>query len=116
MKKLLLITLVLGTIVSCKNESETVKPITVDYPETKKVDTVDNYFDVAVADPYRWLEIDTAQEVEEWVTTQNEVTFGYLEQIPFRHKIRQRLEELYNYTKVSSPIKVGEYYFFYHLH
>ena len=112
MKKLLLITLVLGTIVSCKNESETVKPITVDYPETKKVDTVDNYFDVAVADPYRWLEDDRSAETEAWVKSQNEVTFGYLDNIPYREELKERLTKLWNYEKIGAPFKEGGYTYF----
>ncbi|MFK7920947.1 MAG: prolyl oligopeptidase family protein [Bacteroidia bacterium] len=83
------------------------------YPKTPKVDQVDTYFGTEVADPYRWLEVDTATEVEDWVKAQNEVTQSYIEQIPFRTKVRGRLEELYNYTKVSAPRKVGEYYLFY---
>ena len=59
----------------------------VSYPETKTVDHNDDYHGTAVADPFRWLEIDTAAEVEDWVGRQNEVTFGYLEKIPFRNEI-----------------------------
>ncbi|MFZ5551902.1 MAG: prolyl oligopeptidase family serine peptidase [Bacteroidota bacterium] len=86
---------------------------TVSYPVTRTDSVVTNYFGTAVADSYRWLEIDTAAEVKEWVKEQNKVTFGYLEQIPFRDKFKKRLEEIYNYPRVSAPTKVGEYYFFY---
>jgi prolyl oligopeptidase len=82
------------------------------YPETKTVDQTDDYFGKTIEDPYRWLEIDTAQDVEAWVTEQNKVTFGYLENIPYRDQIRERYEELFNYPKLSSPFKVGEYLFF----
>ncbi len=87
--------------------------IAVEYPETKKDSVVEDYHGTAVADPYRWLEIDTAAEVEGWVTRQNEVTFKYLNQIPYTNAIADRFEELYNYPKLSSPYKAGEYYFFY---
>ena len=83
------------------------------YPETRTEDQVDNYFGTDVNDPYRWLEIDTAAEVEAWVKAENEVTFAYLEKIPYRKAIRDRYEELFNYPKLSSPFKAGEYYFFY---
>ncbi|MFH1320573.1 MAG: prolyl oligopeptidase family serine peptidase [Bacteroidota bacterium] len=83
------------------------------YPETKKADHVDNYFGTEVADPYRWLEDDNSQETAQWVKAQNEVTFGYLSQIPFREKIRERLTRIWNYPKYSTPFKKGEYYFFY---
>lgn len=83
------------------------------YPTSRKdADAKDTYFDLTVEDPYRWLETDTAAEVKSWVTAQNEVTFGYLSKIPFREKIRKRLEEIYNYARASAPFKEGEYYFY----
>lgn len=87
--------------------------IPVVYPESAKGDQTDTYFGTEIADPYRWLEVDTAPEVIEWVKKQNEVTFGYLNQIPFRDKIRKRLEEVWNYPKFSAPFKRGDYYFFF---
>ncbi len=82
------------------------------YPETKKVDQVDDYFGTKVADPYRWLEDDNAEDVKAWVQAQNAVTFGYLEKIPYRPLIKARLTEIFNYPRYSSPFRVGEYYFF----
>lgn len=87
-------------------------PILVSYPETRIDMVVDTYFQVPVEDPYRWLEIDTAAEVESWVRAQNAVTFGYLEQIPFRKTLRDRYKELFDFPKVSTPLKAGDYYFF----
>lgn len=114
MKKLLLITVVLSIFVSCKNETEKVKPISVDYPETKKVDTVvDNYFGEEVPDPYRWLEDDRSEETEAWVKAQNEVTFGYLDNIPYREELKERLSKLWNYEKIGAPFKEGDYTYFY---
>jgi prolyl oligopeptidase len=84
----------------------------IKYPETRKVDTVDNYFGTRVADPYRWLENDTAPEVKAWVEAENKITFGYLEKIPFRDKIKTRLTEIFNYPRYSSPFRQGAYYFF----
>ncbi|WP_225036074.1 prolyl oligopeptidase family serine peptidase [Winogradskyella sp. SM1960] len=113
MKKLLLLTLMLTFFVSCKNENETVKSITVEYPETNKVDTVDTYFDESVADPYRWLEDDRSKETEAWVKAQNEVTFGYLDHIPYREELKDRLTKLWNYEKVGAPFVEGDYTYFY---
>lgn len=93
--------------------SKLVQPMAFDYPETRKTDQVDTYFGQEIADPYRWLEDDNAPETEAWVTAQNELTFSYLEQIPFREKIKARYTELFNYPKLSSPFKAGDYYFFY---
>lgn len=99
---------------SCRQGKETNEfpTIPVTYPETRTEQIVDTYFGVDVEDPYRWLEIDTAAEVEAWVKAQNEVTFGYLNQIPFREALRTRYEELYNFPKVSAPRKAGNHYFF----
>ncbi len=94
----------------CQKKSP--RDIQVTYPETKKVEQIDDYFGTLVADPYRWLEDDNAEDVKQWVEAQNAVTFGYLEKIPFREKIRARLTEIYNYPRYSSPFRVGEHYIF----
>lgn len=83
------------------------------YPETKKVEQIDEYFGTLVEDPYRWLETDTSAETAAWVEAQNKVSFGYLEKIPFRDKIRNRLEALWNYEKFSAPFKEGDYTYYY---
>src|SRR5262245_54656058 len=82
------------------------------YPNTKTVDHVDVYHGTKVADPYRWLEDDTSAETAAWVEAQNKVTFAYLEQIPFRQQLLQRLQSLYNYAKYSAPSRKGDFYFF----
>ena len=87
--------------------------MTVTYPETKKVDTVDVYFGTAIKDPYRWLEDDRSEETGAWVKAQNEVTFGYLNAIPFKNELKNRLEQLWNFEKVGSPFKEGNYTYFY---
>ena len=104
MKKLFLCLITLSAIMSCKtvNESKLLKSNTLNYPETKKVDTVDTYFGVEVKDPYRWLEDDRSEETADWVKTQNKVTQEYLNQIPFRNQIKERLTEIWNYEKLSS--------------
>lgn len=99
-------------LIACKNES-TSEPLTVNYPVTEKVDTVDTYFGVEVADPYRWMEDDRSPETENWVAEQNKVTFGYLEQIPFREDLKKRMEKLWDYEKVSAPFKEGSYTYYY---
>ena len=99
-------------ISSCKNESKP-EPIIVNYPVTAKVDTVDTYFGTEVKDPYRWLEDDRSPETEAWVKDQNKTTFGYLEKIPFRDDLKNRLEKLWNYEKLGSPFKKGDYTYFY---
>ena len=112
MKKVIPALLVLALISSCKNESKP-EPIIVNYPVTAKVDTVDTYFGTEVKDPYRWLEDDRSPETEAWVKEQNKTTFGYLENIPFRTDLKNRLEKLWNYEKIGSPFKKGDYTYFY---
>ncbi|MBO0321083.1 S9 family peptidase [Muricauda sp. CAU 1633] len=97
---------------ACQNTPKG-EPITVSYPTTKKVDTVDTYFGTEVPDPYRWLEDDRSAETEAWVKQQNAATFGYLDKIPFREDLKNRLEKLWNYEKVGSPFKEGDYTYFY---
>ena len=94
-----------------KKNSRTNKQI--NYPETRKDNTVDNYFGNEVADPYRWLEDDLSEETAAWVRKQNKVTFNYLKQIPFRDAIQKRMEELWNYERVSAPFKEGDYTYYY---
>ncbi len=82
------------------------------YPKPRKVDHTDTYFGTVVADPYRWLENDNSPETARWVEEENRLTFGYLEKIPFRLKVKERLEKLYNYPKYSAPFRRGRYFFF----
>ncbi|TMU55189.1 prolyl oligopeptidase family serine peptidase [Flagellimonas algicola] len=111
MKKFSLLTAVIA-MTACQNTHQR-EPIIVTYPTTKKVDTVDTYFGTEVQDSYRWLEDDRSSETEAWVKEQNAATFGYLDQIPFREDLKNRLEKLWNYEKLGSPFKEGDYTYFY---
>ena len=75
----------------------------LNYPATRKIDHVDTYSGVKVADPYRWLEDDNTAETAKWVEEENKVTSAYFEQIPYRQRMRERLEKLYNYPKIGAP-------------
>ena len=101
----LLVTLFL---ISCQNN-----PNEVTYPVTEKIPVVDTYFDTEVLDNYRWLEDDYAPNTKNWVEKQNETTFSYLDNIPFRSELKERLEQLWNYEKVSAPFREGDYTYFY---
>ncbi len=111
-KPLLSVLAITSIIISCKPATETATSEKLTYPVTAKSDQIDDYFGVKVSDPYRWLENDTAEDVKKWVTEENKVTFGYLEKIPFRNKIKERLTDIFNYPKYSNPFRAGEYYFF----
>ena len=104
---------VLIMLSSCNNETKTNGDEPLKYPETKKCDTIDNYFGTAVADPYRWLEDDFSEETANWVKAQNEVTNNYLSKIPYRENMKNRLKDIMNYPKESAPSKKGDRYFFY---
>jgi len=84
----------------------------LDYPQTRKDNQVDDYHGTKVADPYRWLEDDNSAETAQWVAAENKVTFGYLDKIPYRAQLKARLEQLYNYPKYTAPFRKGAYVFF----
>ena len=85
----------------------------IKYPVTERKVVADEYFGTKVEDPYRWLEDDNAADTKAWVKEQNKVTQAYLSSIPFRDKIKSRLEQLWNYPKYGAPFKKGDYYYFY---
>lgn len=102
MKKIIFVLLASLALFSSSCDRSPVK-----YPETPRGEVVDTYFGVEVADPYRWLEDDKSDQVAEWVTAQNEVTFDYLDKIPFRESIKERLSSLWDYSAKSSPFIRG---------
>ncbi len=108
--KVLIIALSTLGMAACNNDMKENK---IQYPETHKGDVVDNYFGTEVADPYRWLEDDRSEETKKWVIAENKVTNDYLSKIPFRDKIHNRLEKLWNYEKVSTPRVHGDYIYYY---
>tara|TARA_Y100000768_G_scaffold230675_1_gene174199 strand:- start:701 stop:2854 length:2154 start_codon:yes stop_codon:yes gene_type:complete len=112
MKKLLFIVCIFNILFSC-NEIQKKTNSSVIYPETLKKEVVDNYFDIDVIDPYRWLEDDRSKETEAWVKAENKTTFAYLNNISFRSDLKKRLEHLWNYEKISAPFKEGEFTYFY---
>lgn len=97
-----------GKVLSVTNESKTLT-----YPRTKQVAVIDDYFGTKITDNYRWLEDDMSAETADWVKAQNKTTYRYLEQIPYREKIKSRLSALLDYEKVGMPFIEGEYSYFY---
>ena len=95
-------------IFSCKNES-----LIIDYPKTKKIPIIDNYYETSIVDNYRWLEDDKSKETNEWIKSQNEYTFDYLNKIPFKDEIKKKIESLWDYKKITSPFKEGLYDYYY---
>ena len=85
----------------------------MEYPKTEKKPITDIYFNTEIIDNYRWLEDDMSKNTQEWVKRQNKFTNKYLNQIPFRKDIQNRLSEMWNYEKISAPFKRGSYTYFY---
>lgn len=118
-----LLSIIVTLLISCKVQKPQiltpvvqteVKSNTLEYPTTRKDLTVeDDYHGTVIKDPYRWLEDDNSDETKDWVKRQNEVTFSYLDKIPYRDKVKDRLTELWNYEKFGSPFKEGDYYYFF---
>jgi prolyl oligopeptidase len=92
--------------------STTLYSQTVTYPKTKKIEFTDTYHGMKVPDPYRWLEDDNSAETKEWVKAENEVTHAYLDAIPFRNKIRERLEKIWNFPRYGTPSQENKYIIF----
>ncbi|HPR58695.1 MAG TPA: prolyl oligopeptidase family serine peptidase [Bacteroidales bacterium] len=109
MKKLLILLIAMGMLMTQRCD----QPVSIKYPETKKVDVTDDYHGTIIADPYRWLEDDKSEETAAWVEAQNKVTFEYLEQIPFREDIKNRLTQIWDYPKYSVTFKKGDRYFYF---
>lgn len=109
MKNLFLLLAVLTILVSCQNN----KKNTMEYPQTKQIDTKSQHFGIEINDPYQWLEDDRSPETEDWVIRQNKKTNQYLDQISIRETIKNRLKELWNYEKTGAPFKRGKNTFVY---
>ncbi len=107
-KKLFLILATSMTLFSCAKKQEQIV-----YPETKKETVAEDYFGTEVKDPYRWLEDDRSEATEAWVKAENEVTFNYLSQIPYRDELKKQLSEIWNYEKLSAPFEEGDYTYYY---
>ena len=109
MRKTIIITTIISSVMT--SFAQTSKPI--HYPETRKDATVDDYFGTKVNDPYRWLEDDRSEETAAWVVAENKVTNAYLEQIPFRNQLKERLEQLWNYEKTGAPFIEGNFTYYF---
>jgi prolyl oligopeptidase len=98
-------------LVSC-NSSDTNQALSMEYPTTKKCDTVHTYFGDAVADPYAWLEDDFSDETLAWTKVQNDLTRSYLDTIASHKKITNRLGELWATSTYSTPFLAGKAYYY----
>ncbi len=99
--------------VSAQKQSKPTMNKKFTYPQAKKVDQIDDYHGVKVADPYRWLENPDSADSRAWIEAENKLTFGFLNEIPERSKIKERLTRLWNYEKYGPPFKEGGRYFYF---
>jgi len=104
--------LLLVTCSACRQTTSQPSSPKLTYPVAKKGDVVDDYFGTKVADPYRWMEDLDSADVAEWVTAENKVTFEYLARLPGRERFNRRITELWNYPKVTIPVREGGRYFY----
>ncbi|MCX6258179.1 MAG: prolyl oligopeptidase family serine peptidase [Bacteroidia bacterium] len=110
MKKLVVILMMLLMMAFKESKFPRIK---ITYPAAKKCDTIDNYFGVEVTDPYRWLEDENSADTKIWIQAENKLTADYLNQIPFRTKIRESLIRIMDFEKITVPFKKGGKLFFY---
>jgi len=82
------------------------------YPDARKSGQIDLFFGSSVADPYRWLENTTSVETREWIAAENKLTFAYLQDIPQRRAIFNRLEQLWDYPREGVPVRRQNIYFY----
>ena len=113
--KLLLpiVAIALSANIHAQNLTMSLNPEKIEYPKSVKSNTIDTYFNQKVEDPYRWLEDDLSDETKNWVQQQNIVTQNYLQRIPIRNQIREKIEQLWNYEKFSAPFKEGKYTYYF---
>jgi len=115
MSALLRLTRAIGVLVivagaaACRRSAN---PPSVQYPQTRKGDVVDDYFGTKVADPYRWMEDLDSPEVAAWIKAENDVTFAYLSKLPQRDRFQKRITELWDYPKATVPVvEAGHFYY-----
>ncbi|MEL6348051.1 MAG: prolyl oligopeptidase family serine peptidase [Myxococcota bacterium] len=84
----------------------------LDYPTTRRGDTVDPLHGVDVADPYRWLEAPGSEETQAWISDQNTFTSQYFAGLTGREAIRERLASLWRYESYGTPYDAGERLFY----
>jgi prolyl oligopeptidase len=108
MKRIVFLFLAAALLTACKSG----KQEKITYPVTRTVNVVDTIFGTQVPDPYRWLEDDMSEETAQWVREQNMVTFGYLEKIPYREAIKERLTKIWNFEKFGMPFREGDFIYF----
>jgi hypothetical protein len=83
------------------------------YPATRRSDHVDVYESakegkVRIADPYEWLEHDSA-ETAEWITAQEQFTREFLDANPERKALEDQIRENMDYAKVGSCARATLY-------
>jgi prolyl oligopeptidase len=87
-------------------------PAKIQYPATARGAVVDEYHGTRIADPYRWFEDPAAQTTRDWVAAENAVSQPYLERLPQRAWLGERLKQLWTYERFGVPRREGGKYFY----
>lgn len=82
------------------------------YPVAPQSEQVDDYHGTKVADPYRKLEDPDAAETKAWVEAENKVTTEFLQGVPARGPLLERLKKLWDYVRYGTPSVRGGRYFY----
>jgi len=100
---------VTAALLAADSRAEPKKP---DYPPSKVETVVDVLHGVAVPDPYRWLEKGEDPAVKEWTAKQNVFTREWLDKLPGRDKLRERLDRLLDVGTISVVVpRKGRYFY-----
>lgn len=83
------------------------------YPAAKRTDHVDTYHGKKIEDPYRWLENPHSEESRQWINEENKLTRSFVDSVKLRPRINQRLKDLWNYEKYSTPFLEGGKFFYF---
>ena len=81
-------------------------------PFTRPEPVTDLIHGVAITDPYRWLEDGASTQTREWLDQRAQFTRNYLDNIPGRKRIRERIRQLLAVETYDSVQKAGNRYFF----
>jgi prolyl oligopeptidase len=84
------------------------------YPKSPKSDVTEDHHGHSISDPFRPLEDPHTEQTQAWIDAENKITRSYLDSIPSRSQIKDRLKEIWNYERKGVPYCHGDQYFYQH--
>ncbi len=82
------------------------------YPDTLRLDRVDDLHGVRVPDPFRWLEDGESEGVKKWVAEEDAFARAYLTKLPVRDAMAARFKELFYVESAQAPRRFGQRWFY----